>query len=120
MIILVLALAVSSGVNASAHTELHLMHGSFEAASASTRSDVHNVPHQHNQVDHDAHHHGSHEQDGEKGDHGHEEHASQYHGCAIEVAQGSERHQNWLRTPNSFESDRLLPDPLFLAEHIPD
>ncbi len=123
MILLCIALVVSSGVNASAHTELHLAHSDLGDAYSTAGSDIsylHKIVHPHNRADHDQHHHDFDDQDSDEENHGHDDHAAHCNGYAIEAGELPQRAKLWSRAPIAFETDPLVPAPLYLAEHIPD
>ncbi|MCG8543043.1 MAG: hypothetical protein MJE12_02425 [Alphaproteobacteria bacterium] len=119
-ILLSIALSVSGGVSASVHAALHLAHGvdGVEETFAGASLVLHKALFPHDPHHHDGHHH---DKDGDAdSNHGSEDHASYCHGYAVISMTTPVGGVDWGKEPRVFEADTLLPEPLYLTEHIPD
>ena len=118
-IVFSIALAVSGGVSASAHTALHLAHGADEVEETFSGASLvlHKALFPHDPHDHGDQHHDK--EDDSASDHGPDDHAAHCHGCAVTSLITPVGGADWGKEPRVFEADILLQDPLYLTEHIP-
>ena len=115
-----IALLVTGGVSASIHTTLHLAHGVDGAEESISGASL--VLHK-TLFPHDPHDHGDHDRDKDgdsDSDHGPDDHAAHCHGCAVTSLITPVGGADWGKELRMFEADILLPEPLYLTEHIPD
>ena len=119
-IVFSIALAVSGGVSASAHTALHLAHGAdgVEETFSGASLVLHKALFPHDPYDHGDHHHD--EENDSDSDHGPDDHAAHCHGFAVASPITPVDEADWSKELRAFEADILLPEPLYLTEHIPD
>ena len=120
----------AGGVSVAAVTDLHFAHGlhgahgddGAEEALGDAALVLHRAVFPHDRDDYDSHgrdHEGG--RDGGGSDHGPEDHASHGHGFAAPPVQAASLSAHAPDKPlRVFEADILLPEPLYLTEHIPD